>query len=146
MVRLGSLDPNNLNPGSDITNAINQQFWCGTLTSAQAQAAFLSKLRMGRANMLGTSQSSITGDLEPDRCIQVGSPSTMGVPQLNQQSQQSQAQQQVSLQQMNNRTPVCPQLSSGTIHAQSASNPEACPTSPQILGSVSSITNSPMEK
>ncbi|KAJ9179433.1 hypothetical protein P3X46_011221 [Hevea brasiliensis] len=68
---------------------------------------------------------------------QVGSPSTMGIPQLNQQAQQ-QPQQQPS-----------PQLSSGAIHALSAGNPEACPASPQLssqtLGSVGSITNSPME-
>ncbi|XWS18790.1 hypothetical protein CRYUN_Cryun32bG0075100 [Craigia yunnanensis] len=80
---------------------------------------------------------------------QVGSPSTMGIPQLNQQPQQQQAQQQASPQQMNQRTPMSPQLSSGAIHALSAGNPEACPASPQLssqtLGSVSSITNSPME-
>ncbi|KAI4355402.1 hypothetical protein L6164_004181 [Bauhinia variegata] len=77
---------------------------------------------------------------------QVGSPSTMGVPPLNQQMQQ----QQSSPQQMNQRTPMSPQqMSSGAIHAMSAGNPEACPASPQLssqtLGSVSSITNSPMD-
>jgi len=76
---------------------------------------------------------------------QVGSPSTMGIPQLNQQTQQ---QQQSSPQQMS-RTPMSPQISSGAIHAMSAGNPEACPASPQLnsqtLGSVGSITNSPMD-
>ncbi|XP_022715321.1 nuclear receptor coactivator 3-like isoform X2 [Durio zibethinus] len=80
---------------------------------------------------------------------QLGSPSTIGIPQLNQQPQQQQGQQQTSPQQMNQRTPMSPQLSSGAIHALSAGNPEACPASPQLssqtLGSVSSITNSPME-
>lgn len=79
---------------------------------------------------------------------QVGSPSTMGIPQLNQQAQQ-QPQQQPSPQQMSQRTPMSPQLSSGAIHALSAGNPEACPASPQLssqtLGSVGSITNSPLE-
>ncbi|QCE02363.1 Transcription factor Spt20 [Vigna unguiculata] len=74
---------------------------------------------------------------------QVGSPS-MGVPPLNQQTQQ-----QASPQQMSQRTPMSPQISSGAIHAISAGNPEACPASPQLssqtLGSVSSITNSPMD-
>ncbi|KAL2336399.1 hypothetical protein Fmac_010845 [Flemingia macrophylla] len=74
---------------------------------------------------------------------QVGSPS-MGVPPLN-----PQAQQQASPQQMSQRTPMSPQMSSGAIHAMSAGNPEACPASPQLssqtLGSVSSITNSPMD-
>ncbi|KAK4269052.1 hypothetical protein QN277_022257 [Acacia crassicarpa] len=78
---------------------------------------------------------------------QVGSPpSAMGVPSLNPQTQQ----QQASPQQMNQRTPMSPQqLSSGAIHPMSAGNPEACPASPQLssqtLGSVGSITNSPMD-
>lgn len=77
---------------------------------------------------------------------QVGSPSTLGIPQqLNPQSQQ----QQASPQQMGQRTPMSPQLSSGTLHPLSGGNPEACPASPQLssqtLGSVGSITNSPME-
>uniref|UniRef100_A0A2P2IVS0 Uncharacterized protein n=1 Tax=Rhizophora mucronata TaxID=61149 RepID=A0A2P2IVS0_RHIMU len=50
---------------------------------------------------------------------------------------------------MGQRTPMSPQLSSGAIHAMSAGNPEACPASPQLssqtLGSVGSISNSPME-
>ncbi|CAL0307891.1 unnamed protein product [Lupinus luteus] len=77
---------------------------------------------------------------------QVGSPSSMGVPPLNQQ-----AQQQASPQQMSQRTPMSPQqMSSGAIHAaMSAGNPEACPASPQLssqtFGSVNSITNSPMD-
>jgi len=80
---------------------------------------------------------------------QVGSPSTLGIPQqLNPQSQQQQ-QQQASPQQMGQRTPMSPQLSSGTLHPLSGGNPEACPASPQLssqtLGSVGSITNSPME-
>ncbi|KAB5574045.1 hypothetical protein DKX38_001239 [Salix brachista] len=69
---------------------------------------------------------------------QVGSPSTMRIPQLNQQTQQQPSPQQMS-----------PQLSSGAIHAISSGNPEAGPASPQLssqtLGSVGSITNSPME-
>lgn len=79
---------------------------------------------------------------------QVGSPSTMGIPQLN-PPQQQQLQQQASPQQMSQRTPMSPQISSGAMHALSAGNPEACPASPQLssqtLGSVGSITNSPME-
>ncbi|KAK7275550.1 hypothetical protein RIF29_16669 [Crotalaria pallida] len=77
---------------------------------------------------------------------QVGSPSTMGVPPLNQQTQQ-----QASPQQMSQRTAMSPQqMSSGAIHAaMSAGNPEACPASPQLssqtLGSVNSIANSPMD-
>ncbi|XP_019443543.1 PREDICTED: uncharacterized protein LOC109356679 isoform X2 [Lupinus angustifolius] len=76
---------------------------------------------------------------------QVGSPSTMGVPPLNQQ-----AHQQASPQQMSQRMPMSPQMSSGAIHAtMSAGNPEACPASPQLssqtLGSVNSITNSSMD-
>ncbi|XAR49868.1 hypothetical protein NMG60_11004036 [Bertholletia excelsa] len=79
---------------------------------------------------------------------QVASPSAMGISQqLNQQSQQ--LQQQASPQQMSQRTPMSPQLSSGAMHPMSAGNPEACPASPQLssqtLGSVGSITNSPME-
>ncbi|XP_052180638.1 protein PHYTOCHROME-DEPENDENT LATE-FLOWERING isoform X2 [Diospyros lotus] len=79
---------------------------------------------------------------------QVGSPSTLGIPQqVNQQSQQ--LQQQASPQQMSQRTPMSPQMSSGAMHPLSAGNPEACPASPQLssqtLGSVGSITNSPME-
>ncbi|KAE9595880.1 hypothetical protein Lal_00030581 [Lupinus albus] len=73
---------------------------------------------------------------------QVGSPSTVGVPPLNQQ-----AQQQASPQQMSQRMPMSPQMSSGAAHAaMSAGNPEACPASPQLssqtLGSVNSLTNS----
>lgn len=94
---------------------------------------------------------------------QVGSPSTMGIPQqLNQQPQQQQPQQQqaspqqmnqrtpMSPQQMNQRTPMSPQqMSSGAVHPMGTGNPEACPASPQLssqtLGSVGSITNSPMD-
>ncbi|KAL1810626.1 protein PHYTOCHROME-DEPENDENT LATE-FLOWERING [Daucus carota subsp. sativus] len=78
---------------------------------------------------------------------QVGSPSNMGIQQqLNPQSQQ---QQQDSSQQMSQRTPMSPQISSGAMHPLSAGNQEGCPASPQLssqtLGSVGSITNSPME-
>jgi len=70
----------------------------------------------------------------------VGSPSTMVIPQ----------QQQASPQQMSQRTPMSPQLSSGAIHPMSAGGgQEACPASPQLssqtMGSVGSITNSPMD-
>lgn len=85
----------------------------------------------------------------------VGSPSNLAIPQqMNQNSQQPQQQQQqqhqqASPQQMSQRTPLSPQLSSGAIHPMSTGNPEACPASPQLssqtLGSVGSITNSPME-
>ncbi|XP_058743756.1 protein PHYTOCHROME-DEPENDENT LATE-FLOWERING isoform X1 [Vicia villosa] len=76
---------------------------------------------------------------------QVGSPSTMGVPPLSQQTFQ-----QASPQQMSQRTPMSPQqMSSGAIHGMSTGNPEACPASPQLssqtLGSVGSITNSSMD-
>lgn len=79
---------------------------------------------------------------------QVGSPSTLGIPQhLNQQI--TQQQQQASPQQMAQRTPMSPPLSSGPMHPMSAGNPEVCPASPalssQTLGSVGSITNSPMD-
>ncbi|KAJ0096396.1 hypothetical protein Patl1_29055 [Pistacia atlantica] len=75
---------------------------------------------------------------------QVGSPSTMGITQLNQQPQQQLSPQ------LSQRTPLSPQqLSSGAMHAISAGNQEPCPTSPQLssqtLGSVGSITNSPMD-
>ncbi|XP_051135619.1 protein PHYTOCHROME-DEPENDENT LATE-FLOWERING [Andrographis paniculata] len=86
---------------------------------------------------------------------QVSSPASMGMPhqmnqpQQQQQSQQLSQQQQASPQQMSQRTPMSPQLSSGAIHPMAAANPEACPASPQLssqtMGSVSSITNSPME-
>lgn len=81
---------------------------------------------------------------------QVGSPSTMGIPQLNQQPQPQQSQQQLSPQQLSQRTPMSPQMSSGAFHGMSAGgNPDPCPASPQLssqtLGSVGSITNSPME-
>lgn len=71
---------------------------------------------------------------------QVGSP-PMGLPQ----------QQEASPQQMSQRTPMSPQLSSGTIQPQmSAGNQDAnCPASPQLssqtMGSVGSMTNSPMD-
>ncbi|KAF5733483.1 hypothetical protein HS088_TW17G01027 [Tripterygium wilfordii] len=75
----------------------------------------------------------------------VSSPSTLGMTQLNQQPLQH-----ASPQQMSQRTPISPQqMSSGAVHAISAGNPEACPASPQLssqtLGSVGSMTNSPME-
>lgn len=92
-------------------------------------------------------QQETTSPLQPVLSPpQVGSPSSMGIPQqMNQPTQQ----QQSSPQQMSQRTPMSPQLSSGAIHPMSAGNPEACPASPQLssqtLGSVGSITNSPME-
>ncbi|KAI3711946.1 hypothetical protein L1987_70495 [Smallanthus sonchifolius] len=84
------------------------------------------------------STSPLQAVLSPPQ--QVGSPS-MGIPQ----------QQQASPQQMSQRTPMSPQLSSGTIQPQmSAGNQDAnCPASPQLssqtMGSVSSMTNSPMD-
>ncbi|KAK1414213.1 hypothetical protein QVD17_29954 [Tagetes erecta] len=83
------------------------------------------------------STSPLQAVLSPPQ--QVGSPS-MGLPQ-----------QQLSPQQVSQRTPMSPQLSSGTIQpAMSAGNQEAnCPASPQLssqtMGSVGSITNSPMD-
>lgn len=232
-----SQNPININPASNITNAISQQLQSGPLTSAQ-QAAFISKLRLGRASMLGGPQSSITGisgarqmhpgsanlsmlgqsmnqanmnlkqpgavgpmgppkmmsgmtqqqqhlqlqqqlQLQPQQLqnqqqlqqlqlqqlqeqqettlplqavvspSQAVSPSTVGISQLNQQQQLVQQQTAMTPQQMNQRTPMSPQLSSGAIHALSAANPDACPASPQLssqtLGSVNSITNSPTE-
>ena len=80
---------------------------------------------------------------------QVGSPSTLGIPQPMNQQQLTPQQQQASPQQMAQRTPMSPPLSSGPMHPMSAGNPEACPASPalssQTLGSVGSITNSPMD-
>ncbi|GAB4850016.1 hypothetical protein Ancab_029314 [Ancistrocladus abbreviatus] len=68
---------------------------------------------------------------------QVSSPATLGIPQPLTQPL-GQQQQQAS-----------PQLSSGAMHPLSAGNPEAGPASPQLssqtLGSVGSITNSPMD-
>lgn len=73
----------------------------------------------------------------PQQQQQVGSPS-MGLPQ-----QQSSPQQQMS-----QRTPMSPQLSSGAIHPPMSAEGN-CPASPQLssqtMGSVSSMTNSPME-
>ncbi|KAL1538079.1 protein PHYTOCHROME-DEPENDENT LATE-FLOWERING-like [Salvia divinorum] len=71
---------------------------------------------------------------------QVRSPPSVGMPRhMNQQQPQ----------QMSQRTPMSPQLSSGAIHPMGAGNPEACPASTQLssqtMGSVGSITNSPME-
>ncbi|PPR87979.1 hypothetical protein GOBAR_AA32715 [Gossypium barbadense] len=157
---MGNVGQNPINlQGANITNALTQQFRSGALSS---QAALISKFRMGRGNMLGGPQSSIAGMSGPRQMhpgsaslsmlgqnLNQGSPSPIGISQLNQQPQQLQAQQQASPQQMNQRTPMSPQLSSGAIHALNACNPEGCPASPQLssqtLGSVSSITNSPME-
>ncbi|CAH9098842.1 unnamed protein product [Cuscuta epithymum] len=81
----------------------------------------------------------------------VGSPSSsMGIIPLQQMNQQ----QQLSPQQMGQRPPMSPQLSSGAIHHHTMSggnHPEgACPASPQLssqtMGSVGSMTNSPMEQ
>ncbi|VFR00140.1 unnamed protein product [Cuscuta campestris] len=83
----------------------------------------------------------------------VGSPSSMGIipQQMNQQQQQLSPQQQ-----MGQRTPMSPQLSSGAIHhhhpMSAGGNPEggACPASPQLssqtMGSVGSMSNSPMDQ
>ncbi|KAL3632864.1 hypothetical protein CASFOL_025848 [Castilleja foliolosa] len=73
---------------------------------------------------------------------QVGSPSgSMGIAH-----QMSLQQQQASPQQ---RTPMSPQLSSGSMHGGVGGNMEACPASPQLssltMGSVGSMANSPME-
>ncbi|XP_076885770.1 protein PHYTOCHROME-DEPENDENT LATE-FLOWERING-like [Bidens hawaiensis] len=82
------------------------------------------------------SSSPLQAVLSPPQ-QQVGSPS-MGL-------------QQASPQQMSQRTPMSPQLSSGAIHPpMSAGNQEANgPASPQLssqtMGSVSSMTNSPMD-
>ncbi|KAK9060535.1 hypothetical protein SSX86_021239 [Deinandra increscens subsp. villosa] len=84
------------------------------------------------------STSPLQAVLSPPQ--QAGSPS-MGLSQ----------QQQASPQQMSQRTPMSPQLSSGTIQPpMSAGNQEAnCPASPQLssqtMGSVSSMANSPMD-
>ncbi|XP_039053086.1 protein PHYTOCHROME-DEPENDENT LATE-FLOWERING-like isoform X2 [Hibiscus syriacus] len=120
---MGNVGQNPMNlTGANITNVITQQLRSGALTSP------------------------LQAVVSP---TQVGSPSTIGILQTNQPPQQQQAQQQASPQQMNQRTPMSPQLSSGAIHALSACNPDACPPSPQLnsqtLGSVSSIANSPME-
>ncbi|KAF8393662.1 hypothetical protein HHK36_021908 [Tetracentron sinense] len=79
---------------------------------------------------------------------QVGSPSTMGIQQqLNQQPQQ---QQRVSPQKMSQQIPMSPQrLSSGALQSMNAGNVGAGPASPQLssqtLGSVGSISSSPIE-
>ncbi|CAL1399594.1 unnamed protein product [Linum trigynum] len=73
---------------------------------------------------------------------QVGSPSTIGLPQQQQPLQHPSPQQMA-------RTPMSPQVSSGAIHAMSGGNPDGCPASPQLssqtVNSIGSITNSPME-
>jgi len=109
----------------------------------QQQPQFQQQLQQQQLQQQQDTTSPLQAVVSPS---QVGSPSTMGIPQLNQQTQQ----QQTSPQQMSQRTPMSPQqLSSGAIHAMSAGNPDACPASPQLssqtLGSVSSITNSPMD-
>lgn len=82
---------------------------------------------------------------------QVGSPSAGITQQQLQQSSPQQMSQRtpMSPQQVNQRTPMSPQISSGAMHPMSTSNLEGCPASPQLssqtMGSVGSITNSPME-
>lgn len=66
------------------------------------------------------------------------SPQQVGSPGIQQQ-----LSQQASPQQMSQRTPMSPQMSGGANHPMSTGNLDACPASP--LGSVGSITNSPME-
>ncbi|KAI4330719.1 hypothetical protein MLD38_028978 [Melastoma candidum] len=105
-----------------------------------------------------SSSSPLQAVISPPQ--QVGSPHTMAMSQFNaqqlqpQQQQQQQPQQQSSPQrQTSQRTPMSPpqqMSSSGAVHAMSTGNQEGCPpASPQLssqtLGSVGSITNSPME-
>lgn len=108
----------------------------------QQQQQFQQQLQQQQLQQQQETTSPLQAVVSPS---QVGSPSTMVIPQLNQQMQQ----QQASPQQMSQRTPMSPQLSSGAIHALSAGNPDACPASPQLssqtLGSVSSIAHSPMD-
>ena len=108
----------------------------------QQQQQFQQQLQQQQLQQQQETTSPLQAVVSPS---QVGSPSTMVIPQLNQQMQQ----QQASPQQMSQRTPMSPQLSSGAIHAMSAGNPDACPASPQLssqtLGSVSSIAHSPMD-
>ncbi|KAI4324809.1 hypothetical protein MLD38_030263 [Melastoma candidum] len=101
-----------------------------------------------------SSSSPLQAVISPPQ--QVGSPETMTMSQFNTsqlQPQQQQQQQSSPQQQMSQRTPMSPpqqMSSSGAVHAMSAGNQEGCPpASPQLssqtLGSVGSITNSPME-
>ncbi|KAL8458740.1 hypothetical protein ACS0TY_036303 [Phlomoides rotata] len=65
---------------------------------------------------------------------QVGSPSNMGI---------AHPMNQASPQQMSQRTPMSPQISSGAMHTM---NPDACPASPQLSSqTMGSVGNSPME-
>ncbi|RYQ89008.1 hypothetical protein Ahy_B09g095877 isoform C [Arachis hypogaea] len=145
--------PMNLNPASNISNAISQRLRSGSITPSQAEM-LASKLRMTHnGSMLGSPQSSIAG-ISGSRQIHPGSAGLM----LGQSLSRSMntlpravgPMGPPSPQQMSQRTPMSPQqMSSGALHALSAGNPEACPASPQLssqtLGSVSSIANSPMD-
>uniref|UniRef100_A0A803KQY6 Uncharacterized protein n=1 Tax=Chenopodium quinoa TaxID=63459 RepID=A0A803KQY6_CHEQI len=146
----GNMGQNPLNMSQ--ANAISQHLRAGTFTPQQAHAALLAqRLKMMQSRgMMGGTQSGMTEATSPLQAVvsppQVGSPSTLGIPQ---QMNQQVAQQQASPQQMGQRTPMSPPLSSGPMHPMSTGNPEACPASPalssQTLGSVGSITNSSMD-
>ncbi|KAJ6427157.1 hypothetical protein OIU84_022711 [Salix udensis] len=89
-----------------------------TTTIAAITATTTSTAANAAAAAAAAETSSLQAVVAPS---QVGSPSTMGIPQLNQQTQQQPSPQQMS-----------PQLSSGAIHAISSGNPEAGPASPQL--------------
>ncbi|KAA8540341.1 hypothetical protein F0562_024740 [Nyssa sinensis] len=148
---MGPMGPPKLMPGMNIYMNQQQQ----QLQLQQQQQLQLQQQQQLQPQQLQQQQQQQLRQQETSSSLQavvsppqVGLPSTIGIPQqLNQQSLQQ--QQQASPQQMSQRTPMSPQLSSGTTHPMSAGNPEACPASPQLssqtLGSVGSITNSPME-
>ncbi|KAK9756013.1 hypothetical protein RND81_01G067000 [Saponaria officinalis] len=128
---MGQMGMPNLMPGMNVP--LNQQHYQELQQQQQQQQSRQHVLPQQEA------MSPLQGVLSPQ---QVGSPSTMGIPQqMN--------QQQASPQQMSQRGPMSPPLSSGHMHPMSTGNPDACPASPalssQTLGSVGSITNSPME-
>ncbi|EPS67659.1 hypothetical protein M569_07116 [Genlisea aurea] len=171
---MGNMNQNPLNLGSASTLSNPSR----AVTLTQAQANFM-KLKMAQSRgLLGNTPSTI-GGLVGARQMHAGNTGLsmlgnalnraninqmqraaamgqMGPPKLMPMQQQQQQQQpptlqQASPQQMSQRTPMSPQLSSGPIvHPMvAATNAEACPASPQLssqtLGSVGSISNSPME-
>ncbi|XP_068335447.1 protein PHYTOCHROME-DEPENDENT LATE-FLOWERING-like [Pyrus communis] len=153
---VGPMGPPKLMAGMAGTNMYmnpqqqQQQFQQQQMQQQQLQQQQLQQQQQQQQQQLQQQQQETTSPLQAVVSPQqVGSPS--GISQLAHQSQQQQQQlhQQASPQQMSQRTPMSPQLSSGAMHAMSAGNPEACPASPQLSsqthGSVGSMANSPMD-
>ncbi|KAH6793288.1 nuclear receptor coactivator [Perilla frutescens var. hirtella] len=145
-----SQNPMNLSSASNLTNAIRS----GALTPQQAAYVKLkfASQNQNRSNILGNPQQGIGGIPGARQMHPGGSGLSMlgsALNRANMNQMQRTAMGPPKVQPMSQRTPMSPQLSSGAIHPMAAGNPEACPPSPQLssqtLGSVSSITNSPME-